>query len=65
MLCFMLLCRQVQWQNSEHNNGRLNTIGLGPIGPTTPPATHDDLRFPRAFWNFMFEGKVPELYGTS
>ena len=26
----------------EHNNGRLNTIGLGPIG-STPPATHDDV----------------------
>ena len=34
---------------AEHNNGRLNTIGLGPIGPT-PPATHDDVR---AFWDFM------------
>jgi len=46
---------------AEHNNGRLNTIGLGPIGPT-PPATHDDVRysfFPRAFWNFM------ELYNGS
>ena len=28
---------------AEHNNGRLNMIGLGPIGPT-PPATHDDVR---------------------
>jgi len=28
---------------AEHNNGRLSTIGLGPIGPT-PPATHDDVR---------------------
>ena len=28
---------------AEHNNGRLNTIGLGPIGPTLP-ATHDDVR---------------------
>jgi len=28
---------------AEHNNGRLNTIGLGPIGPT-PPATLDDVR---------------------
>jgi len=26
---------------AEHNNGRLNTIGLGTIGPT-PPATHDN-----------------------
>ena len=28
---------------AEHNNGRLNMIGLDPIGPT-PPATHDDVR---------------------
>ena len=28
---------------AEHNNGRLNMIGLGPTGPT-PPATHDDVR---------------------
>ena len=27
---------------AEYYNGRLNTIGLGPIGPT-PPATHDDV----------------------
>jgi len=27
---------------AEHNNGRLNTIGLGPIGPTPPP-TYDDV----------------------
>jgi len=28
---------------AEHNNGRLNTIGLGTVGPT-PPAIHDDVR---------------------
>jgi len=28
---------------AEYNNGRLNTIDLGPIGPT-PTATHDDVR---------------------
>jgi len=49
---------------AEHNNGKLNTIGLGPIGPT-PPATHDDvLELYGTLWNFTFGGKVPELYGT-
>jgi len=28
---------------AEHNNGRLNTIVLGTVGPT-PPAAHDDVR---------------------
>jgi len=51
---------------AEHNNSRLNTIGLGHEGPT-PPAimpystgyprrrtTSDQYRpFPRLFWNFM------------
>ena len=41
---------------AEHNNGRLNTIGLGPIGPT-PPATHDDVDLFRersgTLWDFM------------
>ena len=39
----------------EHNNGRLNTTGLGPIGPT-PTATQYDVRqrpSPQAFWNFI------------
>ena len=40
---------------AEHNNGRLNTIGLYPIGPT-PTATHDDV---------TFSASVLELYGTS
>ena len=52
---------------AEHNNGRLNTIGLGPIDPTRP-ATHDDVDLFRessgTLWKFTFGGKVPELYGT-
>ena len=38
----------------EHNNGRLNTTGLGHTDPT-PPATHNDVRFrerSRTLWNF-------------
>ena len=41
---------------AEHNNGRFNTIGLGPIG-RTPPATHDDVDLFRersgTLWDFM------------
>jgi len=44
---------------AEHNNGRLNTIGLGPIIGPTPPATHvtsdNDLFRDRSgtLWNLM------------
>jgi len=43
MLCFMLLWVVTSGPVVEHNNDRLNTTGLGPVGPT-PPATHDDVR---------------------
>ena len=55
---------------AEHNNGRHNTIGLGPIGPTPPVITtttsDNDLFRERSgtLWNFTFGGKVPELYAT-
>jgi len=45
---------------AEHNNGRLNTIGLGPIGPTllhrlSTTTSDNDLFRERSgtSWNFM------------
>jgi len=54
---------------AEHNNGRLNTIGLGPIGPIhrlSKTMSDNDLFRQRSgtLWNFTFGGKVTELHGT-
>ena len=40
MLYVMFYAAVTSGSMAEHNNTRLNTIGLGP----TPPATHDDVR---------------------
>ena len=58
---------------AEHNNGRHNTIGLGPIGPThrLPTTTSDNDLFRErsgTLWNFKFGGKFRnfmELYNGS
>ena len=54
---------------AEHNNDRLNKIGLGPIGPIhrlSMTMSDNDLFRERSgsLWNFRFGRKVPELYGT-
>ena len=53
----------------EYNNGRLNTIVLGPIGPT-PLATKDDIcRYDffhersRTLWNFIMDLMERNNYG--
>jgi len=43
----------------EHNDGRLDTIGLGPKGPT-PPSTHDDGR--RQITNDLFHERSGILW---
>ena len=51
---------------AEHNNGRLNTIGLGPIDRTRP-ATHDDVDLFRessgTLWNFIMGLMERNNYG--
>jgi len=43
VMFYVVVSCDVRSSGIEHNNDRLNTTGLGPIGPT-PPATHNDVR---------------------